>query len=76
MVKLKKIVKIGNSKIAILSGPLRRKFRKRLKRVKSDLREEYRFEVLAPIWSHVNENEKNSRKIKNSKLEKFKTVVL
>ncbi len=27
---------------------------------KRDLREDYRFEVLAPIGSHVNENEKNS----------------
>ncbi len=59
--EIKKSLKIGNSKFqksktVILWRPLRRKFRKGLKGFKSDLRED--FDVLAPIVSHVNENEK------------------
>ena len=41
---------------------LRKKIRNSLKRFKSDLREEKRFEVVAPIGSHINENEKQTLK--------------
>ncbi len=37
---------------------MRRKFSIRLKKFKSDLREEQRFEIFAPIGFHVNENGK------------------
>ncbi len=38
-----------------------KKIRKSLKGFKSDLREEQRFEILAPIGFHVNENAKKHR---------------
>ncbi len=63
--------KFQKSKTVLLGGPLRRNFRKSLKGFKSDLREEYRFEVLTPIGSHVNENEKK-KILRNQKIFFFK----
>ncbi len=60
MVNFKNSLKIVSSKFQKISKTvlllelLRRKFKKSLEKFKSDLREEYGFEVLAPIRSHVN----------------------
>ena len=47
-----------------------KKIKKTLKGFKSDLREEERFEILAPIESHVKEDEKNVLKFQFSKCQK------
>ncbi len=68
IVKNRKLKNFKNPKQYFLWGQLRRKFRKRLKRFKSDLREEQRFQVLAPIGSHMLTKTKKiifRKKIKN-----------
>ena len=57
-----KISKIQNSSFVRTTQTKIQK--KSLKRFKSDLREELRFEVLAPIGSNVNEKLKTSQKKK------------
>ena len=74
----KKPLKTKNSKNSNIQNSTfvrttEKKIRKSLKGFKSDLRDEQRIKVWAPIGLHVNENEK---KIKNSKFQKSKTVIL
>ncbi len=46
---------------------MRRKFSRRLKQFKSDLREQWRFITFSPIGSHVSDEEKSHEKSQNPK---------